>query len=401
MKRWMLELAGVAVATVLCLVALSQWIDATTFRWESGGETYELLEPSMLLLLAAAPFLVWVVLRSLADLPGIQRVLSIVLRGLLIATLTLALARLSRTTEATKVSTIFLVDVSDSVTDEGLEEARRHVTAAYEAKGENDVQLVTFAKDARVVSISEGVTAIEGLARPEDPDSLTGSNLQAALQLAYGLFPPGHLRRVVLISDGGQTEGDLLAEAGRANRFRTKIFYHPYRSGAPAEVAVQDLGLPDRIRVGDPFFVRAEIFSSRDTNARVRLYQGETLNGLDGVRDIELTAGRNELTFESVVRIAGPVTYRLNLEAEGPDRFEANNEFETSVVVPGRPTVLYVEGARGRASYLAQALTAADYEVDVRSPRGIPTNMRELERFDFFILSDVSADQVSLTQIDA
>ena len=61
------------------------------------------------------------------------------------------------------------------------------------------------------------------------------------------------------------------------------------------------------------------------------------------------------------MRVAGPVTYRVEVSPEGPDRFAANNRFETSTIVPGRPAVLYVEGAEGRGTYLARALTAADF----------------------------------------
>jgi len=179
-----------------------------------------------------------------------------------------------------------------------------------------------------------------------------------------------------------------------------RLYYHALREGAPAEVAIRDVDLPERIEVGEPFHVRAQVFASRPGEARLRLYQGETLNGLEGVRDVTLEAGDNEVEFDSIVRVAGPVTYRLAMTPGGDDRFAANNEFETTVVVPGRPSVLYVEGARGRGTYLAQALTAGDFEVDVRGPRAIPTSLRELERYDFFILSDVSADQVSLTQQD-
>ncbi|MEM9073457.1 MAG: VWA domain-containing protein, partial [Myxococcota bacterium] len=130
------------------------------------------------------------------------------------------------------------------------------------------------------------------------------------------------------------------------------------------------------------------------------------LNGLDSVRDVELEPGETEIEFRSVVRVAGPVTYRTTLAPSGEsersqDRFAANNEYETSVVVPGKPTVLYVEGAQGRGTYLARALSAAEYDVDVRGPRAIPTSLRELERYDFFVLSDVSADQVTLSQMDA
>lgn len=404
-----------AACSGLAILLASTWGEGLSF--ELGGDTYELLQPRWIVVFALAPFLVFAATRSLADLPRAQRWLGVLSRTLLVALLSLAVARLAKTSDATRVSTIFLIDVSDSVPDAALEEAREQVRAAWEARDggdeDNDVQLITFAREARAVPIgrdADDVPEIERHGSEEDPEAGRGTNVQGALQLAYGLFPAGHLRRVVVLSDGGQTDGDLLAEASRAKRFGIKIHVRPSRHGSPPEIAVRELELPDRIKVGEPFPVRARLFASVPSHARLRLYQGETLNGLDSLRRVELEPGETEVEFESVVRVAGPVTYRLTLEperAEGDDpdrsidRFAANNEYETSVVVPGKPTVLYVEGAQGSASYLARALTAADYDVDVRSPRAIPTSLREMERYDFFILSDVSADQVSMSQMDA
>lgn len=379
---------------------------ATIFHWSTRepwalqlyGERYELLAPGWLAVAGVIPLLFFGLRLSLADLPRAQRWLSALTRSLLVIALALALARVARTTDATKISTIFLVDVSDSATDASLAAARAALDEAWRAREDGDVQLVTFAADARVVPLQPDGEVPAELARHEDG---AGSNLEAALQLAYGLFPPGHLRRAVLLSDGGQTEGDLLSEASRAQRFGVSLSVRPYREGVPREVAVRGLVLPERPEVGEPFPIRARIFSTTDTPARLRLYQGETLNGLDGIRDVELHRGENVIELRSVVRVAGPVTYALSVEPEGADRFRANNRFSTTVVVPGRPSVLYVEGTESRASYLARALTAGDFEVDVRGPRAIPTSLRELERYDFVILSDVPADQVSLTQQDA
>lgn len=379
-------------------------------RFTYGAEEYELLEPRYLVVFAVAPLFVFAATRSLADLPQLQRWLGVLFRTALAAALTLAVARLARTADATRVSTIFLVDVSESVPDEALEDARETVRAAWdarEARGEGDVQLVVFAREARAVALGAADDPVPVIERFTERDAIRSTDLQQALQLAYGLFPAGHVRRVVLLSDGNQTEGDLLAEASRARAFGVRVHAMPMRQGAPPEVAVRDLSLPERIEVGEPFPVRVRVFSSVAARARLRLYQGETLNGLDSVRDVELEPGETEVEFRSIVRVAGPVTYRVTAEPSArepggpvPNRFTENDEYETTVVVPGKPTVLYVEGAEGRATYLARALSAADYDVDVRGPRAIPTTLRELERFDFFVLSDVSAEQVSMGQLD-
>lgn len=389
---------GLALALGAALAAaILHWTAGHELTFHLMGERYELLAPTHLAVLSVTPLLFFGLSLSLADLPRAQRWLGAFARTLLIAVLALALARLARTTDATRVSTVFLVDVSDSVTDASLDAARAAVREAWSARDDNDVQLVTFARGPRLVPLEDA----DEIPLERHGEDGAGSNLEAALQLAYGLFPPGHLRRAVLLSDGGQTEGDLLSEAGRAARFGVTLHARPYREGVPREVAVRELVIPERLRVGEPFPVRAHVFSTAETRARVRLYQGETLNGLGGIQDVELQPGENVVELRSIVRVAGPVTYSLTVDPEGPDRFAENNRVATTVVVPGRPSVLYVEGSEGRASYLARALTAADFEVDVRGPRAIPSSLRELERYDFFILSDVPADQVSLTQQDA
>lgn len=387
-----------ALGTSLLLLGLMGWLriagpsaDTDTLRFES---------PAWLYLLALLPLLGWAVAWSLTDLPLRQRLLGLGARSALMAALIAALASPVRTVDATKVSTVFLVDVSDSVTDRALVRATERVRAALAARGDHDAQLVTFAARPEAVPLPEAPGALT-LPRHTGEQAGAATDLQAALQLAYGLFPPGHLRRAVLISDGVETRGHLLSEVDRANRFGVRLSVHPQRGGVPPEVALSELHTPPRLRVGQPFSVRAKLFSTNPTRARVRLYQGETLNGLDGVRDISLSAGENEVSFRSVAQVAGPVTYTLEVTPSEEDRFAQNNQVATTVVVPGKPNVLYVEGAEQRATYLARALQAGHFNVDVRSPRAIPSSLRELERYDFFVLSDVAADRVSAGQQDA
>jgi Ca-activated chloride channel family protein len=64
------------------------------------------------------------------------------------------------------------------------------------------------------------------------------------------------------------------------------------------------------------------------------------------------------------------------------------------------PVVLYVDGNPARASYLASALSARSSSTSTRSTR-CPTSLREAERYDFIVLSDMPAERVSLTQQDA
>jgi Ca-activated chloride channel family protein len=389
-----------------------------TFVRVEEGITYELLDPRMLGVALIAPWFVLMLGWTLADLPWQQRFLSALLRITFVSALAIALARPVRSAETDKITTVFMIDVSSSVSDESIADAQARVDEAFEKKRKDDVvRVITFARSPHLLANvltkegdEEGTEKPPTVARHEAPPDATpgpdgkvedpgaGSNLQAALQYAYGLYGPGFLRRAVLISDGLQTDGDILAEANRAAEHGVKLHTIPYTKPVPPEVAVRELKLPDRVKVGETFTVKADVYASRDAKVKAQLKQGETLNGLEPLKEVELKAGSNLVEFQSVVRVAGEVTYALDLQIpKDQDRFPDNNRFSATIDVPGRPQVLYVEGAPRYAGPLSQALTAQQFDVDIRPASGFPGSIKELERFDFVVLSDVAAESVSLT----
>lgn len=410
-----------------------------TLQWKRGDDIYELLSPKMLGLILLAPYFLYVTGKSLADLPWPQRVLSWLLRTAFVVLLAIGLGRVAKTAYSHKVCTVHVVDVSESIPDEALADAQAAIDKAWNERGEGEVRVITFAVRPRVIGVTDPgdpkapPPKIERHDAPGERIHGAGSDVQAALQLAYGLYPQGFLKRIVLYSDGVQTAGDALAEAGRAQEFGVKLYTVPYKRAVPAEVAVRELRVPSKIKVGEAFELRAILFSNRPAKVRARLYQGEALNGLDGIRDLDLKPGENDIPFKSVVRVPGSVTYALDVEPlalitgpapatsavpstsasvapppppgkpmpkPGLDRFVENNKYAVTVAVPGRPSVLYVEGDQGHGSYLTNALVAQEFEVDLRGPDGIPSSLKEIERYDFVILSDVSADRVSYSQQD-
>ncbi len=406
MPRW-LSLSLLGALSLMLGLGYARWLAPLSgaLAWEHAGARYQLLEPRALSLVLVAPVLLLVLYKSLADLPWQQRLLSALFRIAFILLLAVTMARLVQSVETSRICTVFLVDVSDSVSDAALGDATRTINQAKQQQGPNDqLRVIRFARRPHLVEWSgEGELLAWREPKAErrrapssdsESDLYSESNLQAAVQLAYGVFPPGYLRRAVILSDGVETRGDLLAEAHRAAQFGVKLFTLPFSRPVPAEVAVQSLSVPSGVKVGEPFFVTADIYSSQPSSARARLYQGDVLNGLDSVRPIELEAGRNEVKFRSVVRVGGPISYKLELDEVPSDQFAENNHFVTSLDVPGRPAVLYVEGQPARATYLASALGAQQFDVDVRSPSALPRSLGELERYDFFVLSDVPSEQV-------
>ena len=161
------------------------------FHWLHEGIRYQLLEPRALGVLLALPLLLFVLGRSLADLPWPQRVLSVLFRLTFLGLLGLGLSRLVRSEETHKVCTVLLIDVSDSAPDEALADARKTLEAYVKAKGTDDqLKLVTFAERPRLIELYRDERAVlpdvkELRHRAANGKKLTaGSDIRAALALS-------------------------------------------------------------------------------------------------------------------------------------------------------------------------------------------------------------------------
>lgn len=363
-----------------------------------------LLRPQALWILLALPLVAAALRVSLVDLPPWQQRLSALLRMLLVAALALALARPSTIGERRTVATVLVVDVSASIGDRQLDAARALVEEARAARhGDDLLRLITFGSHPRLVDLPPDGTPLppDALAR-HDAD---GSDLAAALTLSYGLYPPGTLPRAILVSDGNETEGDVAAEAAEAARRGVRVSVVSFPRAAADEVLVRSLTLPSDVKVGAPFEVTAEVYSSRAQPATLTLYRDEFINPLEGRKRVALAAGANTVRWKAEVAQAGFTTFRAVVGSAGGEKLHdtlaANNAAVASLSVKGKPRVLYVEGEPGSAGYLAHALGRESIDVDLRGSYGLPASPRELAAYDLVILSDVAQTFVGPAQMAA
>ena len=149
----LIRIAVTAAAIVAIAVALSAWIaDQTSLHVDwLPTRPIDLLRPSALYLVAIVPLFYLLRTLSLTDLSLAQQLTQATLRSLVIAGIAIALARPSWVTEQSKVATIALVDVSDSVSDKQLAAARAYVDQLAAASGDGNLQLITFAEQPLAV----------------------------------------------------------------------------------------------------------------------------------------------------------------------------------------------------------------------------------------------------------
>jgi uncharacterized membrane protein len=344
----------------------------------------------------------WALGVSLSDLSRPQQVLMGVFRSLLFVGAAIALARPSTVTDATKISTVLLVDVSDSVSDKQLGAAQAYVDDAWRARAADDsMHVVSFAERPLLLPAKEAKPP--QVARHAGHGA--GTDVQAALQLAYGLFPPGTLPRVLILSDGIQTDGDLLAEAYKAKDFGVKVSWKTFPEDPHQEIRAVAVHLPDGIKVGAPFSAVAEVWSTHEEEVTLALYQDDFPNGLEPQKTVTLHEGQNRIPFKTEAKGSGFVTYTLRIKDAKHDENKLNNVTVASAPVKGRPRILYIEGEADRdpsvATYLKRALDRENIDVEVRGPRGAPGSAKDLEKFDLVLLSDLSAVFLGSSQMAA
>lgn len=363
-----------------------------------GSRNAEILAPEFFGIAMALPLL-WIIQRfTLSDLPTYQRWMNVVIRALVIIALMGAAVQVVTTTFESRVSTIFIVDASASMPDAALEKAVAFIneTAASQHKGERDeVKVLAFAKRPYEVPFGEDGKIAE-IPRPIDATERLGSDPASALRMAYGLFPQDHLKRIVLISDGNETDGDLLAETHKAAAFGIRVYNHEVEIAAPQEVLIRAFEFPQDLKVGEPFTAVARVFSTHKTDATFQIWQNDFK---DAAKKVELEPGMNEITFETEVYEPGFKKFKLDMKVEGADHFKENNNFVYSVNVAGKPRVLYVEGEMRSRHYLERALRNENFEVETRGPYGVPTSLDEFESFDLVLLSDLAAMYLSQDQM--
>jgi uncharacterized membrane protein len=317
--------------------------------------------------------------------------LSLGLRMLALLSLVLGLSGAQIVWPVGVVSTVFLLDGSDSVALSQRARAETFVQQALAQMPPDDrAAIVVFGQRALVERApSDNRVLGQVVAQPGG----NGTNIEDAIQLGLALLPNEGYKRLVLLSDGGANLGDTLAAAQRATASRVPIDVVTLTGLADGlDAQITRLDVPSSAREGQRLRMKVEIESNSATSGRLLVTDanGATLSDVQ----VELVQGAQ--TFELTLPEAVPYFNRYVVRLEVPnDARLQNNRAEAYTFVSGPPRVMLVEGSEGAASNLAEALRVAQFEVEVVRPDQIPNNVADLSSYDAVALIDVPQRAVS------
>jgi len=352
--------------------------------------------PWFLVLLLVVPLLLLAMRHSLADITPRQRITCFLLRVFILLLLMLALVGVWLRLPSGDLSVLFLVDHSASISETAQKQARDFIASSLPGQGSNDeAGIVGFAKEAAIWQAP--VPGLKLAANWPDIADRNSTLIGDALQFASAIFSPEKTKRIVLLSDGNDTGEETLDAARRIAGTGIEIYTVPLKNPWNPEVLIEKLTMPERLKSSEPFDATVTIRSNVETTATVKLY----LNGfLNGVKKINVKKGSQEVSFANLKVDQGQAVLCEAEVLPAQDTILENNRAKVSATIQGEPLVLIVDSDPTRLQPLVDALRQEKVKVEVRGLKGLPATLEDLQKFDLFILSDVSALNLSHEQME-
>ncbi|MCA9168210.1 MAG: VWA domain-containing protein [Planctomycetales bacterium] len=223
------------------------------------------------------------------------------------------------------------------------------------------------------------------------------TDLSAAITLARAAVPAGYVPQILLLTDGRETRGNVLEQT--ANRRDVPISVVPLEPSNRPEVQLEELLAPSEVRVGEPFELTAVVQTRKAGPATLTLYRDGLAVDLAGENQIALQPGENRLRLSQQIDTA--TTANFTVQVTAADDFTLDdNQANARVVVAGVPRVLAVDAEPDTLDSWRWALEEQQIQVEVRAPTGLPATLAELVEFDAIVLSQVSATDISVEQMD-
>ena len=322
-----------------------------------------------------------------------SKISRILVRTLVATMLILALSGITFKIVGKDVTTIFLVDVSDSV-KERKDEVTTFIHDAVKTKGRHDyVGVIAFGGNTRVEQFISKEVSFSGLLTDVDTQA---TNLEDAVNMALAQMPEDCAKRIVLITDGNENEGSLNMTASAVIASGVDFEIHRLEENVSNEVYVANVTVPQEVGIGENFSIQVEVESNVASPAVVKLYSGRTLKGQ---QKVNLQKGTNQFIFKDTSTDEGLKTYRVVVESE-EDTVTVNNEFSAYTNIETNLPLLVVEGDNGRARELQGILDSIGKKYDVVSPGTVPATISDFLQYSAIIFVDVYADDLREGFID-
>ena len=297
----------------------------------------------------------------------------------------LTISKTTLETVITKTEIYVLADISYSSNDnmDLIDEYIKNVEK--NAPRNSSIGIVTFGKDYQLlVKLGEDIISVKN----SNVDN-TQTNIAQALEYTATLFSEDVIKRIVIISDGEETNDSNIISLSQTlsqdNIYIDAIYLDNNIKENVDEIQINQVDYTASTYLGEEEMVTAIIQSNIDTKAIITLYKN---NEVYKEKALSLTKGYNSVLFDLDTENAGLNNYELKLESN-TDHSKVNNSYLFDQEVHEKLNVLFLTSL-GSDEKLAEELYGNSAVLDIRKNEfDIPFTVEDLSIYDEFVLSNV------------
>lgn len=355
-------------------------------------------------LMLVTPWIWWMQAAGHSGLTRGRGQLALVTRLIIVGLLVSVLARPRAVKESDVISVIYAVDVSDSFKD-SKDAALGLVTGTVTRKETKDqAGMVIFGRTPAVEYPPRETMPFEEYLNSQVGRDAT--NLQQSLSLSAAMLPEENQSRVVLISDGTETVGELKRAVTelQARDIAVDVVQvdAPDQDAERREVLLERLDLPQFVNLGETYEAATILKAMQPGNGTLVLSQNnEVLTRIP----VEFKAGKNRIAVPIKVDSPGYYEYEARLEVSATqDARDENNAVRNYLYIEGPGRILIVTDKNASVDeyrFVEEALRQGERLVDVRSATDFPIDPLSLMPYDAVIFANVPADNLFATQIQS
>lgn len=318
------------------------------------------------------------------------------LRAISMIFLILALAQPKFIKRDNSMDVIFALDISQSISPQSKEEGLQFIRDAIVSKREADrVGFVVFGEEAFTQSPPDFNPSLDIISSP----SLNGTNIEKAIELSNVFLSQStrNNKRLVLITDGNETDGSAINSAYSSREQGIRIDVLPVLKESLEEVAIDDLVIPERVKLGEPFTIKVILAGSISQRVRLNILQDE-----ERVLSQELSVkeGKNLFLFSITSNKSGFHKFKAEILPKRDTRIE-NNTIEAFTVVEGPAKVLYVYNPEDGYGDVLSAIRLQGIDIEAISPNRLPGSTVGFSGYSALILDNIPATMLTLNQMRA
>jgi len=279
-------------------------------------------------------------------------------------------------------TTIFLVDISNS-NEQNLGDMEDYLrdTLGDMPKG-NQYGIVTFGKTSLV---EQFLTGEDHFARIMSMPDKTATNFEDAVSRALAMIPAEGAGRLVILTDGRETRGELANTAAALTSGQVELLAMLYETSQGQDAYVENVKLPGYLYQGDAYSITVTVVSNYETDAQIQIWMGTMQTDAYAVH---LSRGTNQFQFRQEVTGENVESFEVRVAAAG-DTCRENDSYHAYAVVDAVPRILVVSGVGQDSAEYEKLLRGAGCNYGVVSAINAPGTLEGMLEYKSIVLNNV------------